>query len=283
MPTTSDTVFIYSYVLSIVMLLCAFPVYGLLRKNAPGLSWHRHGKVSTERLDFPDILGLILFIGIYGVFLKEHLTPPELDENGDRVVVKITPMILAAGYIVQLVPPLLVMVLLVFRQINLVEYFGLRWKKARYLIVMAPAGVITTYLFLFSLEMLGFNAWLTNHFGDQAELQQTVKTYQEASAVTVRIMIAVSVILIAPVAEEVVFRGYIYTATKRFSDRFFAAVFSSLLFGAVHFNIMALAPLIFLALVLAISYELSGSLWAPISIHALFNATTILFQEVKFH
>ena len=39
----------------------------------------------------------------------------------------------------------------------------------------------------------------------------------------------------------------------------------------------------FLAIVLALAYELSGSLWAPISIHALFNASQILFQEVKFH
>jgi membrane protease YdiL (CAAX protease family) len=138
-------------------------------------------------------------------------------------------------------------------------------------------------MFLFFLEYHGYSGWLEEQFGSDAQLQETVKTYQEANAITVRIMIAISAILIAPIAEEIVFRGYIYTTTKRFSGRLFATLLSSLLFGVVHFNITALIPLIFLAIVLALAYELSGSLWAPISIHALFNASQILFQEVKFH
>lgn len=283
MSVTADYVFIYSFLLCLVLPVCAFPAHGLIRKVAPGLGLHRHGKVSTDSLGYLDILGLAIFFAIYAVFLKEHLAPPKLDENGDPVSVKITPLILSVGYIVQLVPPMLVVVLLVFRQISLVEFFGIRWKQARYLFVIAPAGVILTYIFVFWLEMNGFNAWLSDYFGDAAKLQETVKVYQQTSAVTIRIMIAVSVIVIAPVAEELVFRGYIYTTTKRFSDRFFAAALSSLLFGLVHFNIMAFVPLVFLALILVLSYELTGSIWAPISIHALFNASTIFFQEMKFH
>ncbi|MCP5537126.1 MAG: CPBP family intramembrane metalloprotease [Akkermansiaceae bacterium] len=283
MSITSDSVFIYTFLLCVALAACAFPVYGLIRKSAPGLGWNRHGNVSTECLNIIDILGLSIFFAIYATFLKEYLDPPKLDDHGDPVSVKITPLILTVGFIVQLVPPMLVVVLLVFRQINLVDFLGLAWRNARYLVVIAPAGVIVTYLFLFGLEMTGYNAWLSDYFGDQAKLQQTVKTYQETSAVTIRVMIAVSVILIAPIAEEIVFRGYIYTVTKRYSDRFFAAILSSLLFGVVHFNVMAFVPLVFLALVLVLAYELSGSIWAPISIHALFNATTILFQEAKFH
>ena len=36
-------------------------------------------------------------------------------------------------------------------------------------------------------------------------------------------------------------------------------------------------------LILALAYELSGSIWAPISIHALFNASQLLVQEINFH
>lgn len=283
MPITSDSIFTYTFLLCVVLVVCGFTLYGIVRRNAPELGWHRHGMVSTEFLNIIDILGISIFFGIYAFFLKEYLDPPKLDENGIPVVVKITPAILFVGMIVQLVPPMIVLVLLIFRQIDPIQFFGILSKSARYLIVIAPAGVIVTYIFLYGLEVTGYNAWLTNHFGDQAKLQETVKTYQETHAVTVRVMIAISVILIAPIAEETVFRGYIYTATKRFSDRFFAAALSSLLFGVVHFNIMALLPLIFLALILTLAYELTGSIWAPISIHALFNATTILFQEIEFH
>ncbi len=283
MPTSSDTVFLSSYLLCITMLVVALPVYGWLRKKTPGSGWHRHGNVSTAPIEYIDLFGLALFLGIYALFLKEHLEPPKLDENGDPVVINFTPVNMIGGYIFQIVPPLLVAVLFAFRPVSLVDFFGMRWKNARYLVVIAPIGVILTYLFMFTLEAIGFNTWLANHFGDQAQLQQTVKIYRETDVVTIRAMIAVSVILIAPFAEELVFRGYIYTVTKRFSDRFFAALLSSLLFGVVHFNIMALVPLVFLAMVLAISYELTGSIWAPISIHTLFNATTIYFQEVRFH
>ncbi len=92
---------------------------------------------------------------------------------------------------------------------------------------------------------------------------------------------ALAVVILAPVCEEIVFRGYIYGATKRFTDRFFACLFSSLLFAVAHYNINALLPLLFLAILLTVAYELTGSLWAPISIHALFNATTLINLEMS--
>ena len=96
---------------------------------------------------------------------------------------------------------------------------------------------------------------------------------------TIRIMMAFAVAVLAPLCEEVLFRGYIYAATKRFSDRFFACLLSSLLFAVVHYNINALIPLFFLAIVLVIAYELTGSIWTPILIHALVNGSTLIFIE----
>ena len=90
---------------------------------------------------------------------------------------------------------------------------------------------------------------------------------------------AFAVVVLAPVCEEVFFRGYIYAATKRFSDRFFACLFSSLLFAVVHHNINALFPLFFLAIILVIAYELTGSLWTPMLIHALVNANTLIIIQ----
>jgi hypothetical protein len=283
MPITADSIFLYSYFLCVALMAIVIPLCFYARRKAPGLGRSQRGNVRTDALSIFDLAGLAVFFGIYAVFLKEYLDPPQLDESGNRLEVNITPLILAVGMVVQFVPPLVVAVLLSARGIDLGKFFGIRWKNVRYLWVIAPIGVIITYLFLFSIELWGYGVWLEERFADDNKLQQTVKTYQEASAVTVRIMIAISAIIIAPVAEEIVFRGYIYTATKRFSNRFFAAILSSLLFGVVHFNISAFIPLVFLALLLTIAYELSGSIWAPISIHALFNASTILFQEFKFH
>ena len=283
-PITADSIFIYGYFLCLALMATVLPLSLYAHRKDPSLKWHKKGLVRTDELNVFDLLGLSIFFSIYAVFLLEYLGgPSNLDENGNRVEVNITPLILAVGIIVQLVPPLVVAVLLRARGIGLVKFLGLNWKHARYLWVVTPAGVIIAYMFLFGIEYHGYSAWLEDHFGDDVKLQETVRTYQEANAVTIRIMIAISAIIVAPVAEEIVFRGYIYTTTKRFSSRFFATLLSSLLFAVVHFNITALIPLLFLAIILALSYELSGSLWAPISIPARFNASQIFFQEVKFH
>lgn len=283
MPANADSLLIYSYCLCLALLVIVFPLCGYVRDKVPRLSLHRKGLVSTDAVQSLDLLGLALFLGIYGVFLLEHLNPRELDQQGNPVEVRITPLILGVGMIVQFVPPMLVAVMLAPRGVRLTEFLCMKWHNPRYIVAIACFGVIGAYLFLYTLEWWGYSAWLENLYGDEIKIQESLKTYQEADAATVRIMIAVSTIIIAPIAEEIVFRGYIYTVTKRFSGPFFAAIFSSLFFGLVHYNVPAMVPLIFLALVLAISYEISGSIWAPISIHALFNASQILFQEIQFH
>jgi membrane protease YdiL (CAAX protease family) len=46
---------------------------------------------------------------------------------------------------------------------------------------------------------------------------------------------------------------------------------TSLLFAAVHVNWMIFLPLLILALLLTMLYELTNNLLAPITAHALFN------------
>ncbi|NCF13210.1 MAG: CPBP family intramembrane metalloprotease [Verrucomicrobiaceae bacterium] len=266
-PISADSIFIYGYFLCVALMATVLPFYLYARDNEPSLRPHQKGLVRTETLNAFDLLGLLIFFGIYAVFLLDYLSPPPLDNQGKPQEISITPWILAVGMVVQLVPPMLVAVMLASRGASMSQFLGLKWKHARYLWVITPAGVIIAYMFMFGIEYYGYSGWLEHYFGNDAMLQETVKTYQETNAVTVRIMIAISAILIAPIAEEIVFRGYIYTAVKRFSGRLFATVLSSLLFGVVHFNISAL----------------SGSIWAPISIHALFNASQLLVQEITFH
>ena len=84
--------------------------------------------------------------------------------------------------------------------------------------------------------------------------------------------------VIAPVVEEVIFRGYIYPVAKKYSGRIAGILFSSLFFAMAHPNAISLVPLFVLAVLLALSYEVTGSIWAPISIHVLFNSATVFAQ-----
>ena len=84
--------------------------------------------------------------------------------------------------------------------------------------------------------------------------------------------------IVAPIAEEVVFRGYLYPAAKHFCGPVGGILFSSLVFAAAHGNVVALLPLFVLAVLLCLIFEFTGSIWANISVHFLFNGATVALQ-----
>ncbi len=81
-------------------------------------------------------------------------------------------------------------------------------------------------------------------------------------------------VFLGPLAEEVVFRGYLYGALKRSLGVTRALLLSSALFGLIHGLDYAL-PLAFLGLFFGWLRERSGGLVAPIVAHVLHNALTV--------
>ena len=94
--------------------------------------------------------------------------------------------------------------------------------------------------------------------------------------ISLKIAIALSAIIFAPLIEEVIFRGYLYPVIKRFSHPIFSCVITSLLFAVIHSNLEGLIPLFLLAIVLTIFYEISKSIWVPILMHACFNGVNTI-------
>jgi len=78
-------------------------------------------------------------------------------------------------------------------------------------------------------------------------------------------------IVVAPFVEELVFRGLIYPTLKQNGFPGLALWGTSILFAAIHSNLMILLPLTFLAVVLTLLYETTDNLLAPIAAHSLFN------------
>jgi len=87
-----------------------------------------------------------------------------------------------------------------------------------------------------------------------------------------RVALGAVTILLAPAAEEMLFRGIIYPAIKQAGFPRLALWGSALLFGAFHVNLVTFLPLVVLALALTLIYERTNNLLAPITAHALFNA-----------
>ena len=83
------------------------------------------------------------------------------------------------------------------------------------------------------------------------------------------------IILLAPIIEEVVFRGLFYAALKSYFPWIVSIIFSSVVFSLIHENILAFTLLFSLSLVLTFIYELYGKLFYPILIHSCFNITML--------
>lgn len=166
----------------------------------------------------------------------------------------------------------------VARRIKQSDWLGLRWKQWYLAFAIAPVTVFFVWGVLLVTHLSGLNDWLQQTLGIESMAQDAVKLLQEAKDPTIIILMGVAAVIVAPLTEEVVFRGYLYPAAKRFCGSYGAMVFSSLVFAAAHANAMALLPLFILAMLLCLIYELTGSIWATISVHFLFNLATVVLQ-----
>lgn len=88
--------------------------------------------------------------------------------------------------------------------------------------------------------------------------------------------------IIAPIAEELFFRGMVQTILGNFlGSRWSAILLTSLAFGLIHFSQpYAIVALIFLAIIIGYSYEKTGSMLPPILIHALFNLKSLIWDAM---
>lgn len=89
------------------------------------------------------------------------------------------------------------------------------------------------------------------------------------------ILIALGVVVVAPVAEELLFRGVLLRGLGRRFGASSAIWISAVLFAATHFQLVQFPALLAVGLTLAWLADRTGGLGAPIWAHAGFNAVTV--------
>jgi membrane protease YdiL (CAAX protease family) len=83
-------------------------------------------------------------------------------------------------------------------------------------------------------------------------------------------------VVLAPIAEEILFRGFLYRFFQTKMRTGFACMLNAGLFAAIHFNVASFVPLLILGILFTRCYQSTGSLAAPIAFHAMFNGFNIL-------
>lgn len=91
-----------------------------------------------------------------------------------------------------------------------------------------------------------------------------------------------SFVVIAPVAEEMFFRGYALGGFANRGQINTGLVFTSVLFGAIHLNPLTFLPLAMAGMVLGTVYLRTGSLVAPLVAHATNNFTALTLAYMGY-
>jgi membrane protease YdiL (CAAX protease family) len=107
--------------------------------------------------------------------------------------------------------------------------------------------------------------------------QPVVDILQTTHSVPLKCLLVLVAGLLAPLAEEIVFRGGLFRYFRTRVPRWAAITVTSLLFGALHVSwgdlagLPAFVPMTLLAAVFCLAYERTGRIGTVIFAHALFN------------
>jgi membrane protease YdiL (CAAX protease family) len=141
-------------------------------------------------------------------------------------------------------------------------------------ILVAPAGLII-YMILSAILVLGLThifPWINTNQTQETGFSQMGQHYEY-------ILAFVTLVVITPLAEEILFRGYLFGKLKKFIPVWLAILATSLLFGIAHWSWTLGIDTFALSIVLCLLRETTGSIWSSVLLHMIKNgiAYYILF------
>lgn len=140
------------------------------------------------------------------------------------------------------------------------------WTAASHLLIALPPVTLAYHTWAYGLE----------RFGIEANEQSLVELIRSGSSPALIVALLGMAVCIAPVIEEMLFRGLLYPALRGRLGQLGAAVLTSALFGAIHMNAAGFLPLFLLGLLLCRLVERTGDLRVAMLAHLLFNLNTAL-------
>jgi len=158
--------------------------------------------------------------------------------------------------------------------------FGLNIKTIFKDFFMAIVNLLAVWpLILAAVTVTIYFAKLFTDQDYQMQQHQQLEMITEYQQLQLRIMIVFVAVVIAPLLEEMMFRGFVQTTIRSFinirNSAWPAIAASSVFFAMMHADPGHWPSLFILGVCLGYSYEKSGSLLRPIFIHLFFNAISI--------
>jgi membrane protease YdiL (CAAX protease family) len=220
-----------------------------------------------------DVWFAFVLLVVMAVMLGPVFSGPQAME---QVELKFTPVLFIAQLIFHAaIIGLVVLYLRVFRKLAPVQVFGIRNAGLLKTVGISLACILVT-LFCIGLVGLALKPLMESMAGGELKQQALVEQAPNIKDSATRIWMFLTLAVGAPLMEEIVFRGILFSVAARFTHPVYAAVASGAFFAVIHNSLFALVPLTLLGTVLAWAYHKTRTLAVPILMHSFFNATQFL-------
>jgi membrane protease YdiL (CAAX protease family) len=289
MPSAAESIILLYVMLAV---LASVPVAVL---------WHRHAQRASRVPGMPPLPEMITVHGVrtpmppwgradawfavalaflVAVLLGPGAAAAAAGEGAEQVKQEFTAGLFAVQIVAQaLLIGMVVAWVVVFRRFQLRLRFGFIaqpwWRSAG----MAALGLVLCWVVL-GVVVSATQPLLHKLAGVELSPQSLVQQAPDITDPLARVLMVVTLCIGAPVMEEFIFRGVLYSVAARFTHPLYACAASSVLFGVIHGNLMGLLPLSVLGVLFVEAYRRSGTLLVPILMHAGYNLTTFILLTV---
>lgn len=233
-----------------------------LREN-----WTTYSReLAARRWEWTDPLMVaapaIAFSSAFAWLAADHFTPGAFAPLAAALILTHVPIITAA------------IALPYIRSIPLRDAFG--GGSRRFLPDLGTGTLLYLAMLALAFPAMIASNLLLKSIGREPALQEIITLLDQQKGIAPRIFFASWTVLIAPIAEELLFRGILLPLLLRRLRPALAVVILSIAFALLHANLAAMLPLFCVSLSLSLAYIATRSLTVTITMHALFNAATTL-------
>jgi uncharacterized protein len=253
-------------IVSVVLLLASIAIYiTVVRQVAARRSTVQlgaAGEVSPTAFGWPEAVlaaALISFLMLNTVASLSH-SPVQLSSRD-----------LVANLLFTVVVVLFIAAFLKIRGLDIGSLGGL--SKISFLRAVSTGLV----LLLAAYPLIALADAAAQHlFGGGSSKQGIVDLFTDSQTLQQRILIIILAVAVAPIAEEFIFRLFLYGVLRRYLGATAGLILNALLFALVHAHLPSFAPLFVLGSCFTLAYEWSGSILVSMTMHSLFNSITLL-------
>ncbi len=212
------------------------------------------------------VIGSVIIIFIPIIVIIGIVTGGEIEDDDDSV----TAVTIGFGFLLEVV-------LLLAVALFTIGKYHLRWSALGFRAPKRGGYWFPAPIFIAAFAILLVNAGIASAMGADAEGNLSDELFDSALPV---ILLGILALGLAPVMEETFFRGFLFGGLRGRWGLLGAAFASGLLFALAHFTGLSSLPLLpaigMIGMLFAWAYHYTGSLFAPIGAHFLFNLVAFI-------